>query len=355
MNFDELLNGLKCRVSWPTLNAILLGLEIPIIGRGKNEVIKNLAPYLNEKENIDKANLLLIYFYAQILVGEKAVKIFKVETDIVKSLINSFESIEPQKSIFKDKYPFPVSQKELKDVNSSQNLVEIKTIEKGLQLVFCSKRDYTERLGLDLNIIREEERKNLADLSEIIGIKKYARQAYDIVTLRERGMIEVRIDNPLKMSSDDRYRAFLKTSDSLNYQIKNISKFDSVLNEPINFFSAIKNLYNSSEGRVCELWFETDGASIKREKMRKRHIDLRSEAYHKAGKDAVDHITPCRLGIRWNFIDSNSVETEPELLLPGNTRDLGSSNQRLEEAIIERCSSLEDYDFVFDKLISYLN
>jgi hypothetical protein len=355
MNFDELLNGLGYRVSWPTLQAILSGLEIPIVGRGKNEVIQKLKPYLDEKENIDKANLLLLYFHAQILVGEKAVKVFKVETDIVKSLISSFESIKPKKSIFKDKYPLPVSENDLKEVNSSQNLVEIKIIEKGLQLIFCSKRDYTERLDLDLNIIREEERKNFSSLSEIIGIKQYARQAYDVVTLRKEGMIEIRIDNPLKMSSDDRRRTFLKILDSLNYQIKNISKFDSILSEPINFFSAVKNLYNSSEGRVCELMFETDGASTKREKMRRKDIDLRSEAYHKAGKDAVDHITPFRLGIRWSFTDSNSVETEPELFLPGNIRNLGHGNQRLEEAIIERCSSLEDYDFVFNKLISYLN
>jgi hypothetical protein len=192
-------------------------------------------------------------------------------------------------------------------------------------------------------------------LSEIIGIKRHLRQAYDVIILREQGIIEIRIDNPSEMSSDDRHRAFLQTTDSLNYQSKTFSEFDSILSEPINFFPAIKNLYDSSEGRVCELMFETDGASIKHEKMRRRDIDLRSEAYHKAGKDAVDHITPCRLGIRWNFIDSNSVETEPELLLPGNIRNLGSSNQRLEEAIIERCSSTENYNFVFDKLISYLN
>jgi hypothetical protein len=156
------------------------------------------------------------------------------------------------------------------------------------------------------------------------------------------------------MLSDDRYHAFLQIIDALNLQINNALEIDSILAEPVNLFPTISNLYESDEGRVCELVFTTDGGSIKHEKMRIRNVDLRVEAYHEAGKKAVDHITPYRLAIRWNFVDSNKVKTEPELLLPGNVRSL-SVNQRLEEAIIEKCSSKEDYDFVFGKIITYLN
>jgi hypothetical protein len=38
---------------------------------------------------------------------------------------------------------------------------------------------------LDPNIIREEERKNLGSLSELIAIKQYSRQFFDVVIFRE--------------------------------------------------------------------------------------------------------------------------------------------------------------------------
>jgi hypothetical protein len=355
MHLDDLIDGLKSRLPWQTLKAILSGLEIPTLGKGKNDTITKLKSYLQEEENISSIEELSRYYLTHLLVGEKAVRVFRVEKNIIKNIVNSFKDHKPPESAFHNKYPFPLGEEELREIQSGTRLVEVKNLDQDLQLVFCTKRFFSERLDLNPNIIREEERKNLGVLSELIAIKQYSRQFFDVVIFREKeSVVEIRIDVSSGMLSDDRYHAFLQIIDALNLQINNVLEIDSILAEPVNFFPIISNLYESDEGRVCELVFTTDGGSIKHEKMRIRNVDLRVEAYHEAGKKAVDHITPYRLAIRWNFVDSNKVKTEPELLLPGNIRSL-SINQRLEEAIIEKCSSKEDYDFVFGKIITHLN
>ena len=88
--------------------------------------------------------------------------------------------------------------------------------------------------------------------------------------------------------------------------------------------------------------------------MRKGSIDLRNETYHHAGKQAVDHITSYRLAVIWDFQFQQGINTNPELLLPGSAQILSSQTQYLDEVCIKNCSSLADYNFVVEKIFTYL-
>ena len=90
--------------------------------------------------------------------------------------------------------------------------------------------------------------------------------------------------------------------------------------------------------------------------MRLGSVDLRDEIYHKAGKAAVKDIDPYRLAILWDSPISESLEikNQLELFLQGHCRDLSAGKQILEDIIIRKCSCLEDYKFVFEKINEYL-
>lgn len=131
---------------------------------------------------------------------------------------------------------------------------------------------------------------------------------------------------------------------------------EKLLKEPINFFPLINNFYMSNdEGKIINLSFTTDEGSIKSEKMRKDKVDLRLETYHKAGKNAVHHITPYHIAILWDFKILERIKNQIELILPGKLYSLSSTNPRLEEVIIEQCIVLEEYNFILQKIDTYLN
>jgi hypothetical protein len=171
---------------------------------------------------------------------------------------------------------------------------------------------------------------------------------------RNKELIEVRVDITSGMTFQERSRAFMQTINQFNDLATESFGFETILKESINCFPLIGSLYNSDEGKIGELAFSTDEGSIKLEKMRRGGIDLRAETYHRAGKQAVHHITPYRLAILWKFSISEELETQPELLLPGKVWALNHSTQNLDEVFITKCSGLEDYNFILEKIITYL-
>jgi len=78
--------------------------------------------------------------------------------------------------------------------------------------------------------------------------------------------------------------------------------------------------------------------------------------YHKAGRAAVDDICPYRIAVLWEspISETLSIKNNLELFLQGTCKSLSSKNQVLEDVIIKKCSFLEEYKFVFDKINKYL-
>ncbi|NJN92426.1 MAG: hypothetical protein HC878_20050 [Leptolyngbyaceae cyanobacterium SL_5_14] len=242
------------------------------------------------------------------------------------------------------------------EIDSLPKLVEIRSLDTSLAMIFCTKRFFTERTEIDPEGLNTEARKALDDYDELVGIKRYTRQFFDEVILwKNQDFVEVRIDIANGMPSQERSQAFIQVIKQFNAVARQKLNIETALKENINFFPLIDRLYESDEGKVGELAFTTDEGSIKFEKMRRGEVDLRDETYHRAGRKAVDHITPYRLAILWKFSLSEDLETQPELLLPGQARILSNSTQKLDEVIIRKCSGLEDYNFVLEKIVFYLN
>ncbi|SJM91468.1 hypothetical protein CRENPOLYSF2_2240003 [Crenothrix polyspora] len=263
-----------------------------------------------------------------------------------------FEKYIIPESPFKNNYPFALSEDELKNIEIGLHLVEVIRLGGKVFLVFCSKRLISERTEIDPSKFAD-----LGEYTEVIGIKKYNKQFFDIVALDfANDVIEIRLDIGNKISSDERKACFNQIKEAFEVLVSNLITEDYKLSNVVNFFPAINALYRSEEGRVCELAFTTEGSSIKHEKMRRKHECLRDEAYHQGGSKAVDgNIAAYRIAVTWEHKIPSTLITQPELLLPGSSTMLSRTDISLNDAIITHCAGITDYDFVIEKLNGFLN
>jgi hypothetical protein len=356
METDSFLLSCKERIPWQTMRNILHSKKLPV-GQGWDATIQKLDSFRRESEaNSKKMNALEDAYFEHLMTGEKALQLFEIDKDSHQLLIKAMDGYKPDSNDFNETFPFPLSEAKLKELDSSSVLVHIEISQDNYALVYCTKRYYTERHELRLDSFSQETKDDLCGYDEIIALKRKLRQCFDIVVLDKTSNIaELRIDMADVLSSDDIAMSFKSITNKFNTLSKELIGIDEILDKPINFFPIIDKLYNSAEGRVCELSFTTDEASIKNERMRRKDVCLREESYHKAGKKGVPHITPYKLGITWTVKISDELESKPELLLPGHFRLLSVSPQYLGDAIITRCFCNEDFNFVVGKIKHYLN
>lgn len=354
-SIEKVLNSLKDRVPWHVMRKILHSHNLPTGQGWKPTIEKLLAYFVNSKDRQTEAAILFKTFREHILAGEKSLRLYEVGPNDIKQATLALVKVAPSKSIFSNEYPFPISNAALSEANEKPHLVEIVRSEYGATLVFCAKRYFTEKVPIklkDLDISSEM----LSDYDEIIGVRHTIKQMYDVVVLDTRSdYIEIRVDSSKHMSSDELEIAFNAIIDKLHSIMMHISSNYSLnLDKPVNLFQLVDSFYSSNEGRICELAFETDTASIKHEKMRRKAHDLRQEKYHKAGSAAVDHITPYRIGICWTINVTDNLKVQPELFLPGSVRMLSNPSLLLLDASIKNCSCLNDYEFVINKIKTHL-
>lgn len=364
MSIKNIFDGFRDRTSWPTMMSLLTAYNLPI-SRGWSQTLQKLIEY--EKENLDKAeyidsiNKLELSLKEYSVVGNKSVRVFNIENDNIIKAINSLKSYNIPHTKYHEKYPYPIDQDALKEVNTLPKLVDILDISNGcVAVIFCTKRHITVKNVLDPNDCPTEVREFLEDFDEVVTQKKFTRQLFDAVILHPgKNIAEVRIEIMDGLSSLDRQISFAQIIKVFNELVNLVCSFKIFLNDEVNFFPLLTSLYDSQEGKVGEISFTTDEGSIKHEKMRRTDFDLRNETYHKAGKQAVcdqdQQINIYRIAILWKFTFGENIETQLELLVPGQVQMLHQDFPVLKEVIIKKCGVIEEYDFVFSKVMYYLD
>ena len=338
---------------WPVMKALLDHHRLSK-GHGWEGTIpklESLAEESPEKEQ-ELIEILLPIYRDHLIAGEKTVRFFREDKNKIIEISSLIERHTIPNSPFKNTYPFVLSEDELKDIEAGLHLVEVIRLGERIFLVFCSKRHISEKTD-----INPSDFQGLGEYTEVIGIKKYNKQFFDIVSLDSvNDVIEIRLDIGNKISSEERKAGFNQIKKAFETLVSELTGEDYELNNAVNFFPAINTLYRSEEGRVCELAFTTEGSSIKHEKMRRKHECLRDEAYHIGGSRAVDgKIAVYRIAVTWEHKIPSTLLTQPELLLPGYSSMLSHASSSLEDAIITHCAGTTDYDFVIEKLNGFLN
>ena len=356
MTSEQLLNHCRTKIPWSAMKNILRIHEIPA-GQGWNGTIQKLLLYINKGEKEAKhLNALEGSYYEYVITGDKAVRFYNVCEKNIKTLIKSLSNYKPAESIYHNTFPYPLPETQLDQAGTEVTLVSIEQLNEGLALIYCTNRFVTERQEISLNDFSEETQSDLGGYDEIIAIKSHMKQFIDVIVISEKhNMIEVRADLSGGISSEDQTNALRGVAHCFNKLAFEFTGVEGLIVTPLNLFPLVDKLYEAEEeGKVCELGFITDEASIKQQKMRRKEVDMRSETYHQAGKAAVPHLTPFRLGISWEVKGAKDIDLRPELLLPGHFRILNNNPPALYDAIISKCSGFDDYDFVTRKVKEYL-
>ncbi|MEL6441790.1 MAG: hypothetical protein AAFQ80_21375 [Cyanobacteria bacterium J06621_8] len=351
----NILKGFRPRISWTTMKAILEMNNIPT-GNGWDRTIRKLETNVSDNNIEANINHLKDIYNKHLFISEKAIQIYKLERKIIDTLIEQIKQYNPPSTPFLKTYPFPLSSEELRNINYVQEIVKIIDDEDSLKIILCTKRLHVERSPIDTDKLREETKKDLIEYEKVIGEKRYYIQFFDLIVLsKHKDLIEIRIDVGHNLSSEEIGEGFLKTKMRFNLLLDNLNTgIKNPLTDRINFFPLIDTLCESNEGKIVELGFLTDEGSIKNVKMKKGSVDLRKEKFHSAGKKAVDHINAFRLSVRWDYTFLDKINTDIELVIPGQATIFNNNVQYIEEIHIKKCFSLDQYNFIFQKVMNNL-
>lgn len=350
----DLLSSIKKRVPFDVYRSFAALHRLPS-GRGFDGCMTAITQIPTQEDRENAINLLSSMYNESILHCEKSLLIFEGEPADFEALRTVLPDVEIPESKYSKHYPYYLDYDDLLGVGEAPVLVHKTQVNDDWYLVYASKRFFTERVEVSLDAINEEFQERLEDFQEILAIKKNYRQFFDVVKIPSSGnYLELRIDSPGKISKAEADKA----SDAMKGALDALFGFALVGSSsnlrPVNFFPLIKKLYDSREGRVCELSFTTDGGGVKTSKMRRYEDDQRDEAYHKEGsKHAV--VTPYKIGVRWLLKRGNETQVNPELYIAGRHSQLSSPTAPVVSNVsISKCLDESDYNFVRDVISRYL-
>jgi hypothetical protein len=318
--------------------------------------------------SLEKLKVWLAYY---LLSYSKAVVVFplaSIPSTSVSDLAIRFEAGLPMihiKSDHPSKFPGLLSKT---DIGTFSNRIVLRgTIKDAtyISFVFTAVRSYAVRDVIPITAGDMVALTKLSGYTKVIAIKTVSHEHIDIVRFRfdnhpisAAGSIDLMIDvtkpGSTPLNSDEISARATQYIAAVKGAINSVtSGFEMPAH--LNFFPAMKKIYESKSGNVCELSFTTTiGGSVKREKMKKNTADLRSETWHAGGRRAIssaavpDTIDIYRLGVSWKIAASRD---EPILTIPGRYRSL--STAEIDHAVVLGCTEQASFDFAFTQLMTF--
>ncbi|WP_353213020.1 hypothetical protein [Rhodovarius sp.] len=287
------------------------------------------------------------------LCGEKSIRLYRISEATKLAALETLTSLTIQPTPFTGAFPALLTPEEVEaNFPAAATPVAVQHLPNGLAVVFASIRGFQFREELDRDSLPEEVQDALAGYDEVIGIRQEKRQTFEVVFVPFDGdLVEVRVDCPDGTPRSASFAVQSQVKSSFNNLLGS-----QVLQDPVNLFGLIDAMYSAeSEGTVVELAFSTTTASTKFEKMRRRHLCLRQEVYHRAGKEALTApIEPFRVSIEWDVPLPNDVMSRPELSIHSTQSMRDAELPNLCDVGIRHAVGQADYDFVMSRLQHFL-
>ncbi|NEO83841.1 MAG: hypothetical protein F6J87_06200 [Spirulina sp. SIO3F2] len=324
--------------------------------RGTEKLIEELQQ-VNHGIGITRIQNLEEHYANYLLIGDKALKIYKVSRSVIDLLIESWRKHSLESTEFGNRFPLLLTEEELSRTDGRSKIIKIIENQESLDIVFCTKRFSVERKDLSMGDFSDDLRAELKDYDELIGVKRYDRQFFDVVSLhKSKNIIEVRIDISGNVKREIRDAAFRQIVNAFNVQSNAFYGINSPLNSEVDFFPIIDKLYHCNDAKVYEIKFLTEEGSTKYAKMKRNGDDLRQESFHRHGRAGVRTIGIYGITVFWEhqIIDGETIN--PEIKVMGRSTMLSKPESAfISQISISRCVFQEDYRFVLEKVISDLD
>ncbi len=353
-DFSFLLSQIRARVSFPLMQDLCDKHGLPT-AQGWDRLDRKLRA--EAVGNLDRskriATALERIFMDSIVAGVRGLQRFSLEPGDGELLAEYLESLEPDDSVYLDSYPSAIAQESLKDAGDALFLCEVSRLDESTTLaVFCGRRRIEEREPRSRDDMGEAAIAQFGweEYDEFVLVKRRYVQTYEVISVdRKSDAVEVRVDVHPGVDTAHSLNALLGR---LNSCLAAMSPPVTALAKPVNWFKAIKGMYDApAEGVVVELGFTTDTGSAKHEKMRKDR-DLRTELFHAGGKAALGGVLfPFRLAVRW---PAPGRRAPNEVLLPGSIRQVGAASQHLGYLIVSGCGNDAEVRASVERVAQYL-
>lgn len=337
-------------VSFKSFRNALKNLDLPV-STGWQQTIDKISPGLKAKDTRVAYESALEKIHTDMtLYCDKVVKVYEVEQKALKKLLSAMDvGFVEKKTPYTSSFPFPLSLKDL--VAASLDVVCVARWEEAdrVNFMMCSKQYITEREEIPGDSLDDDAKKDFGVFDELIGIRRKPLQLYDVVSLLpDQQLIEIRVDGIKKFNADDIGRRLRRIEQLVSqFADKEIGVAD-ILSSSVNFYPAIKKLYDDADGVVGELGHVTDAAGIYREKMRHKSRDVRLDPYHHGGTEAVVDLNAYSIAKHWPSPVGNG---QPEISIPAHFSIASVSNPVVDVLHVLNCSTQEDYDFVIEKVL----
>lgn len=289
------------------------------------------------------------------LSGEKSLKLFNLCHGVKDKILKLIDTVKDDKLNLND--AVFLHQDELTE---KPYLTATHHEADGVSIVFSSIRRVKVKEELPHSALADEFKDELPSSAQLYCVKYIDKVCMDVVFIpSERDVVELRVDNSENFNSDLRHNAHI----ALMVAFKSLCKGrvgDILRGEYVELFPAIKKLLYLpvGDGRVVELKFTTSEGAVKHHKSRRRSDGcIWRDNYHLAGaKEINEEFDPYMIARVWAF-NHNGAGTEPELMLPGNMRMLSYTSKKgvLQEAIITKTASRNDYKMVLNKLLDMIS
>ena len=279
-----------------------------------------------------------------LLCGEKYTKLYPVAASKREAIQHTISNIEIDDGPAYKSYPHLMEHYDLHSGTGDMSVVQVESNEDGVGVILSSVFWIKKREEILFDDF-EDPSAMRTRYDEVVGLVREPVQLFHVVWMpHHRDFLEIRVDHPRGVAEADVH--VLKTL---------VNKWATVdINEPVNLFPAVLPFYDDAkEGTVTQMTFQTTTGGIKDEKMprRRKDADQRTEAYHVAGKSAVEAIAIYRITVEWNFAE-DSVFYIPSISLSASGPSGKGQNGSpiITGALINNCVRAADYEFVIDRL-----
>lgn len=343
MTKEELIINSFCkRLPWALVSEFLKKNNLRK-GQGSEKTADKLIDDLSK--NLFSPNLVTQMdkvYRSYIRFGDKTIAIDTLTPSEISSISSAIKNIQPEVNERTINFPY-IDTDTNSHLNKTLSFIKCTSSKNGfLHFYFASTRAITETVIIDDNFLQAKNVnwKIPTDIFDVSGKIVTLRRCYDVVTIDIKNNTLIYQLDAKTASLNDEIEQALK---------KLISKFQTLFLYPLNIspsrqnvFPAIKNIYDHSIGRVCELGYQVSSVTHL-ERTRLNDKDLRQEEFHKGGKAKVKSLDVYRIANRYKS-KSSKFNIETELLLPGQSSQLkANSAGHLRAAIFTKCLNSDDF------------
>lgn len=348
----EFMSILLGRFSYAPLRALLRSLGFdPQVGFNN---IKETMPYqFSESSKLLQYDDFKQSYYEHVLFGNKKATFFNFEdSSLIDAVRDNFRSTNLINSTL-DRFSSSILPKSDLRSHSMRNpsLVYILDQVDQLHLIYSSVHLYSYREDLPTS-------NGYSEFDELLGIKNIYNQCFDVITVKDDGFVDVKIDyvkDPeknkfLANSLFDKNLKYLKSS--FNQMMNRGSKKTFTWVQPVNLKMVIDSLSEDTSVKVINLAQMDDSGQIS--EFSTAQDDVRLNLVRHAGNQVLrDHGDEPK-----NFAFAGSVSKtlsnlnyHPQLIIKALPRILLDPQGKIDHAIIKDNIGQEEYDLFRNKLL----